>query len=88
MKTATIPTIRVESTFLQEVQCALAINESLASFVETAVRHEIQHRQVQAGALQRGSAFAQHNSPSGECIPAEALIARLEAKLAAAKQRR
>jgi len=38
---------------MDEVESALAQNESLASFVETAVRREIQQRQAQAGLLQR-----------------------------------
>ena len=88
MKTAIIPSIRVEPAFLQEVEHALEASESLGSFVETAVRHEIQQRKAPAGPLQRGSASMRHNSASGAGIPAEVVIARLEAKLAAAKQRR
>ncbi|MEJ5149554.1 YlcI/YnfO family protein [Comamonas sp. MYb396] len=87
MKTATIPSICVEPAFLDEVKRALEPNESLASFVETAVRREIQLRQAQAGLLQRGLAATRHNSTAAG-IPAKVVIARLEAKLAAARQRR
>ncbi|WP_238347634.1 YlcI/YnfO family protein [Comamonas piscis] len=87
MTTATIPSICVEPALLDEVEHALEPNESLASFVETAVRHEIQQRQAQAGWLQRGSAATRHNSAAAG-IPAEVVIARLEAKLDAARQRK
>ncbi|MFA9283243.1 YlcI/YnfO family protein [Comamonas sp. SY3] len=87
MKTATIPSICVEPAFLNEVERALDPNESLASFVETAVRHEIQQRQAQAGWLQRGAAATRHHRAAAG-IPAETVIARLEAKLVAARQRK
>ena len=87
MTTATIPSICVESAFLDEVKRALEPNESLASFVETAVRHEIQQRQARAGLLQRGLAATRHTSAAAG-IPAEVVIARLEAKLAAARRRK
>ena len=88
MKTAIIPSICVEPAFLDEVERALEPNESLASFVETAVRREIQLRQAQAGLLQRGLAATRHYSAAAAGIPAEVVIARLEAKLAAARQRK
>ncbi|MCD2164135.1 YlcI/YnfO family protein [Comamonas koreensis] len=87
MTTATIPSICVEPAFLDEVERALEPNESLASFVETAVRREIQQRQARAGLLQRGLAATRHHSAAAG-IPAEKVIARLEAKLAAARQRK
>ncbi|WP_021026402.1 YlcI/YnfO family protein [Comamonas sp. B-9] len=87
MKNAIIPSICVEPAFLDEVERVLEPNESLASFVETAVRHEIQQRQAQAGWLQRGLAATRHYSAAAG-IPAEVVIARLEVKLDAAKQRK
>ncbi|WP_166656466.1 YlcI/YnfO family protein [Comamonas sp. JUb58] len=87
MKTAIIPSICVEPALLDEVERALEQNESLASFVETAVRREIQQWQAQAGWLQQGLAATRHNSAAAG-ISAEVVIARLEAKLAAARQRK
>jgi len=87
MKSTTIPSICVEPAFLDEVERALEPNESLASFVETAVRREIQQRQARAGWLPQGLAATRHNSAAAG-IPAEVVIARLEAKLAAARQRK
>ena len=87
MKSTTIPSICVEPALLDEVMRALEPNESLASFVETAVRREIQQRQAQAGLVQRGSAATRHYSAAAG-ISAEVVIARLEAKLATARRRK
>lgn len=76
MKSTTIPSICVESAFLDEVEHALEPNESLASFVETAVCREIQQRQARAGLLNQGSAATRHYSAAAG-IPAEVVIARL-----------
>lgn len=41
MKTATIPPVRIDPAFRVEIEQALDGGESLATLVETAVRHEI-----------------------------------------------
>ena len=87
MKSATIPPVRVEPTFRQEMELSLEQNESLASLVETAVRNEVRRRQAQAEFMRRGLASIQQTIAAGEGIPAENVIAKLEAKLAAAKRR-
>ncbi len=87
MKSTAIPSICVEPAFLDEVERALEPNESLAPFVETAVRREIQQRQARAGLLKRGLAATRHYSAAAG-IPAEVMIDRLEAKLAAARRRK
>lgn len=66
---------------------SLETNESLASLVETAVRNEVKRRQVQTEFMRRGLASIQATVAAGNGIPAESVIAKLEAKLAAAKQR-
>ena len=87
MKSATIPPVRVEPVLRQQMEQALEHNESLASLVETAVRNEVRRRQAQAEFVRRGLASIERTVASGEGIPAEALVAKLQAKLAAAKQR-
>ncbi len=87
MKTATIPPVRVEPSFRQEMERSLETGESLASLVETAVRNEVKRRQVQTEFMRRGLASIQATVAAGSGIPAESVIAKLEAKLAAAKQR-
>ena len=87
MKSATIPPVRVEPAFRQEMELSLEHNESLANLVETAVRNEVKRRQAQTEFMRRGLASIQRTVATGEGIPAESVIAKLEAKLAAAKKR-
>ena len=87
MKTATIPPVRIEPAFRQEMERSLHSNESLTSLVETAVRNEVKRRQDQAEFLRRGLTAIQRTVAAGDGIPASTVIAKLEAKLAAAKKR-
>jgi hypothetical protein len=54
MKTATLPSLRVEPELRHDAQSVLQVGESLSSFIETAVRETIQRRQVQAQFLACG----------------------------------
>ena len=85
MKSATIPPVRVEPAFRQEMEQALQDNESLASLVETAVRNEVRRRQTQAEFVRRGMAAIERTAATGDGVPAVDVIASLEAKLAKAK---
>ena len=69
------------------MELSLESNESLTNLVETAVRNEVKRRQAQTEFMRRGLASIQRTVETGEGIPAESVIAKLEAKLAAAKQR-
>lgn len=84
MKTATIPPIRVEPAFRQELEGVLEQGESLSEFVENAVRETVLKRKHQAEFVRRGIAAIAHTQQSGGGIPADVVIAKLEAKLAAA----
>ena len=86
MKTATIPPVRIEPTFREEIEQALDEGESLASLVETAVRHEITRRQTQSEFTSRGIAAIDRTVAEGDGIAAATVIARLEAKLAEARK--
>lgn len=85
MKTATIPPVRIEPSFRQDIENALAAGESLAALVETAVRNEVTRRQVQSEFVRRGMLAIERTAVAGDGVPAEAVIARLRSKLAAAK---
>jgi len=63
---------------------ALEEGESLAGLVETAVRNEVARRQMQSEFVRRGIAAVQRTVDAGDGIPAEAVVARLKARLAAA----
>lgn len=86
MKTATIPPIRVEPSFRLELEGVLEQGESLSEFVESAVRSTVQQRRNQAEFVRRGIAAIEVTKRTGGGIPAEVVIAKLEAKLAAARR--
>ena len=88
MKTATIPPVRIEPSFRQEIEQALEGGESLASLVETAVRNEVVRRRHHGEFVQRGLAAIARSERDGDWVPAETVIAKLEAKVAAARERR
>ena len=58
--------------------------ESLAGLVETAVRNEVARRQMQSEFMRRGIAAVQRTIDAGDGIPADAVVARLKERLAAA----
>ncbi|MDO8769597.1 MAG: YlcI/YnfO family protein [Burkholderiaceae bacterium] len=86
MKTATLPPIRVAPDFRIELEGVLEQGESLSQFVESAVRTTVAKRKNQAEFIRRGMAAIEATKRAGGGIPAEAVIAKLEAKLAAARQ--
>ena len=86
MKTATLPPIRVAPDFRLELEGVLEQGESLSQFVEKAVRTTVAKRKNQAEFIRRGIAAIEATQSNGNCVPAEVVIAKLEAKLAAARQ--
>lgn len=85
MKTASIPPVRIEPSFRKDIERSLEKGESLASLVETAVRNEVSRRRVQAEFIRRGMAAINRTVAAGDGVPAEVVIAKLEAKLATAR---
>ncbi len=85
MKTATLPPIRVAPDFRLELEGVLEQGESLSQFVENAVRTTVAKRKNQAEFIRRGLAAIEATQRDGGGIPAQTVIATLEAKLAAAR---
>ncbi len=85
MKTATLPPIRVAPDFKLDLEGVLEQGESLSQFVENAVRTTVIRRKTQAEFIKRGIAAIEATKQGGG-IPAEVVIAKLEAKLSAARQ--
>lgn len=81
MKSATIPPVRVEPELRDAMQRALEEGETLTALVETAVRREVQRRQAQAEFVSRGLAAIERSRAQGDGVPAEAVIAKLQARL-------
>jgi hypothetical protein len=87
MKTATLPPIRVAPAFRIEVEGVLAQGETLSEFVENAVRQTVLKRKHQTEFLSRGIKSIEATKGAGNGIPAEVVVAKLEAKLVQARQR-
>lgn len=85
MKTATIPSVRVDPAFRSEVEQVLGKNESLSEFVESAVRAFVGQRRHQAEFLARGRRSLADAKKTGAYVDADVVMDRLKAKLAAAK---
>ena len=85
MKTATLPPIRVAPDFRLELEGVLEQGETLSQFVENAVRTTVAKRKNQAEFIRRGVAAIEATQLDGSGIPADQVIAKLEAKLAAAR---
>ncbi len=88
MKTASIPSVRVAPAFRAEMEAVLGSGETLSQFVESSVLEAVQRRRNQAEFLARGMASLVSAQQSGTYVEADAVIGRLEQKLAAAKARR
>lgn len=86
MKTATLPPIRVAPEFRIELEGVLEQGETLSEFVENAVRTTVEKRKNQAEFVRRGIAAIEETRRAGGGIPAEVVIAKLQVKLAAARQ--
>ena len=85
MKTATIPPIRVEPEFRLEIEGLLEQGESLSEFVETAVRATVEARKTRAEFVKRGMAAIDQSRREGTSIPADQVMAKLRARVAAAR---
>jgi predicted transcriptional regulator len=86
MKTATIPSLRVEPALRSAAEEVLRDGESLSGFVESAVRAQIQQRQEQDAFIARGMASRDQAETTGVYFPSGAVLKKLEARLAKAKK--
>ena len=86
MKTATLPSIRVEPGLRDQLEGVLREDESLSAFVESAVRENLQRRLDQAAFLQRGIHALAAAQRTGQYVSAQAVVRKLEDKLAAAER--
>lgn len=87
MKTATLPSVPVDPELLQALDAVLNEGETLAAFVETAVRLAVERRRVQAAFIARGLRSREEARQTGEYIEAEVVLDELQRKLAAARPR-
>lgn len=88
MKTASLPPVRIEPAFRRAAEEVLQPGETLTQLVESAVRTAVSARKNQAEFLRRGMQAIEETRLEATGIPAEQVIAGLEARLAAARQSR
>lgn len=87
MKTATIPSVRVEPEFRAEVEAVLSEDETLSEFVEAAVRAGVARRRVQAEFIARGLRSRDEARRTGEYVDADVVLEHLQRKLDTARVR-
>lgn len=87
MKTATIPSIRVEPEFRAEVEKVLGQGESLSEFVEASVRASVERRKTQTEFVARGLRSRDEARRTGDYVDADGVMAALQGKLDAALAR-
>jgi len=86
MKSAVIPQIRVEPELRAQLEAVLRQDESLSSFVEASVRSAVEFRRVQDDFHARGEAAWQEFLRTGESVPADQVLAKLQTKLDARRK--
>jgi predicted transcriptional regulator len=87
MKTATLPSLRVEPELRDAAEQVLEHGETLSSFIEASVRETIERRQARAEFIARGLAARDDARSTGQYVGADVVHKELAAKLAAARER-
>jgi hypothetical protein len=87
IKTASLPPLRVDPDLRKSAEGVLEDDESLSSFVETAVRAEIQRRLVQHAFVERGLVARDRARKAGTYVSSATVLRTLEAKLARATKK-
>ncbi|WP_338848586.1 YlcI/YnfO family protein [Massilia sp. W12] len=82
MKTAAMPSLRVEPELRNAVENVLQEGETLSLFMENALRNALAARQAQQAFLARGIAAAQEARASDEYYSADQVLEELDAMLA------
>ena len=85
MKTASLPSLRVNPELRSAAEGVLQPGESLSSFIEQSLRLHIQRRQNQQAFIQRGLASRDEARENGEYFTAESVLQELDAMLAEAE---
>ncbi|MES5097378.1 YlcI/YnfO family protein [Agrobacterium sp. BA1120] len=85
LKTATLPSLRVEPEFRDKAESVLKDGETLSAFMEAAVRKQVEIRKSQAEFIARGIASLEESQRTGIYYSADEVHAELRAMLAAKK---
>jgi predicted transcriptional regulator len=88
MKTASMPSLRVDPALREAAESVLHEGESLSSFMEQSLRDEVTRRQLQREFLARGLASRDEARRTGEYFEADTVHAELRGMLAKARKAR
>jgi predicted transcriptional regulator len=87
MKTATIPSLRVEPELRHAVEKTLYKNETLSNFIEQALREQVKRRQLQDEFISRGLASRDKAKRTDEYYDADDVLDGLNILLSNAKNK-
>lgn len=87
MKTATLPSLRVEPELRKAAESVLQQGESLSSFMEHSLRDEVNRRRARAEFIARGLAARAEAKRTGVYYDAETVHAELRDMLIAAERK-
>ncbi|MBV2208989.1 MAG: prevent-host-death protein [Thermomonas sp.] len=87
MKTATLPSLRVEPALREAAEDLLQNGETLSGFIEAAVRQQVRSRQLRDEFIKRGLASLEDTKRTGMYYTAEESLGRLDAILASHQTR-
>jgi len=83
MKSATIPSLRVDPQLRADAESVLKDGETLSAFVEASVREQIHKRRTQEEFIARGLASREEAKRTGIYYSAEDVVGELKDMLAA-----
>ena len=83
MKTATIPSLRVDPELRAAAESVLKEGETLSAFVENSLRAQINYRQTQAEFIARGLASLAEAERTGVYYSSEEVLGELKSMLEA-----
>jgi len=86
MKTATIPSLRVDPELRQAAENVLQKGESLSSFVVQSLQANIERRRLQGEFIARGLASREEARQTGEYFMAEDVLRELDDMLSNAEK--
>lgn len=81
IKTASLPSLRVEPEFRDKAESVLREGETLSSFIEGAVRKQVEIRKSQAEFIARGLAAREEAKRTGIYYTANEVLGELKAML-------
>ena len=86
MKSASLPSLRVDPALREAAEAVLQEGETLSSFVEHSVRAQVQQRQQQEAFIARGLASRDSAMASDRFIDAKDVLAGLQSQLDQARK--